>query len=72
MSKSGRSVELKRQIREVLDEEFSREYRVQFVEDGGRLDVRVEPVGLVDDLESRRDDLTVSVYGDLRFTLMTD
>lgn len=63
---------MKGEIRSLLEAELGTDVRVEFVEDGNRLDVRVADLGVADELESRFDDVTVNKYSEYRFTVMRE
>lgn len=65
-------VELKGEIRSQIESEFGEGVQIEFVEDTNRLDVRVSDLGLVEELRARNEDVAVSKYSDLRFTVMKE
>jgi len=65
-------VGLKREIRDMLESRFGEDVRVEFVEDGNRIDVRVSNLGIVDAVEARHDDVSVTNYSEFRFTVLVE
>jgi hypothetical protein len=63
---------VKAQIRDYVTDELGDEVEFTFVEAGNRIDVRITDLGLVDELRARHEDLSVTTYGDYRFTIQLD
>lgn len=68
MEQSG----MKGEIRNVLESKLGPDVRVEFVEDGDRIDVRVEDLGVEAELETRFDDIAVNRYSEYRFTVLRE
>lgn len=72
MTTSTDRIELKREIETLIEGAFGPDVRVRTVEDRNRLDVRVTPAGLIEELATTRGDVTVTPYSDFRFTARID